>query len=96
MWPFWAAPCHCHVLCHFFYSSWLPVEKQLEKGALCSYRASGCSCELGESGFQQGGDGGVVLGLGEGKGSGAFVSKDARVCIRCKESPDYLDVANLG
>ena len=53
-------------------------------------------CELGESGLEQGGDGGVVEVLGAGKGSGAIVSNDARICIRCKESPDNLDVALLG
>ena len=47
----------------------------------CSCGASGC--ELGQSGLEQGGDGGVVLALGGGKGSDAIrVSNDARVCTR--------------
>lgn len=51
---------------------------------------------LFKSGGKQGDDGSVVHGLGDGKGSGAIASDDAKVCIRCKKSSDNLDVALLG
>jgi hypothetical protein len=38
----------------------------------------------------------VVEALGDGKSSGAIGSNIARICIRCKESLDNLDVAVLG
>ena len=56
----------------------------------------GWGCELGESGLQQGRDDGAVQNLGEEKGSGTIVSNDAKIRIRCKESPDNLDVTKLG
>ena len=59
-------------------------------------RSWSCFCELGESGLEQGHDGGMVHGLGAGKSSGASMSNDVRVGICCKESPDNLEVAILG
>ena len=51
---------------------------------------------LGESGLEQGNDGGVVVEFGIIESSEAIVSNDAGICICCKESPDNLDVAVLG
>ena len=66
--------------------------KQMTKKILGG-ECSGGACELDELGLEERDDGGVLVVLGDGKGSDSIGCCEARICSGSKEGLDCLHMA---